>query len=109
VAKLSVPLLARAFTVPVRVSVQLTVFVVVVGLLQVAAIPVGRPEAIATLAPAALAGTVTPPIPVAVTITDVVPIEDMVRDWCDSDIVAPGANATDVAVMPKETANSIIN
>jgi hypothetical protein len=94
VEKLSVPLLAIAVGVPVNVSVQLTVFVVVVGLLQVAVIPVGRPEAIATLAPAAPAGTVTPPVPVAVTVTEVVPIDDMVRDWWDNDIVEPGASNT---------------
>jgi hypothetical protein len=94
VEKFNVPLLAIAVGVPFRVSVQLTVFVVVVGLLQVGVIPVGRPEAIATLAPAAPAGIVTPPIPVAVTTTEVVDIDHIVRDWWDNDIVEPGASNT---------------
>jgi hypothetical protein len=94
VVKLKVPLLATAVGVPVKVSVQLTVFVVVVGLLQVAVIPAGKPVAIATLAPAALEGSVTPPIPVAVTMTDVEPMEDIVNDWCDRDIVDPGPSET---------------
>ncbi len=89
--KLSVPLLATAVGVPVSVSVQLTVFVVVVGLLQVGVIPVGKPPVIATLAPAAFEGTVTPPIPVAVTVTEVEPMEDIVNDWCDKAMVEPGA------------------
>jgi hypothetical protein len=91
VEKLSVPLLATAVGVPLSVSVQLTVFEVVVGLLQVAVIPVGKPEAIATLAPAAFDGTVTPPIPVAVSVTEAVPIEDIDSEECDSDILTPGA------------------
>lgn len=85
------PLLATAVGLPVKVRVQLTVLVVVVGLLQAAVMPVGKPPAIATVAPAAFEGTVTPPIPVAVTTTEVEPIEDIVRDWCDNDIVDPGA------------------
>jgi hypothetical protein len=80
VEKLNVPLLAMAVGVPFSVSVHFTVFVVVVGLLQVGVIPVGKPEEIATLAPAAFVGTVTPPVPVAVTITEVVDIDHIVRD-----------------------------
>jgi hypothetical protein len=100
VEKLSVPLLAMAFGVPVNVNVQLTVFEVVVGPLQVGAIPVGKPPAIATLAPAAFAGTITPPVPVAVTTTEVDPMDDMVSDWCDNDIFAPGVCAKELVVMP---------
>jgi hypothetical protein len=91
VAKLSVPLLATALTVPVRVKVQLTVFVVIVGALQAAVMPVGRPETIATVAPTPPAGTVTPPIPVAVSVTEVVPIDDMDREERESDIATPDA------------------
>jgi hypothetical protein len=80
VVKLNVPLLATASTVPLRVTVHLTVLEVVAGPLQEAIIPVGRPEAIATLAPAAFEGTVTPPVPVAVTTIEVLPIDDIVSD-----------------------------
>jgi hypothetical protein len=91
VEKLRVPLLATALTVPVRVRVQLTVFDPTVGLLHVAMMPVGSPEVIATVAPAPPAGTVTPPIPVAVSVTELVDIEYMDREECESDIVTPGA------------------
>lgn len=103
--KLSVPLLAIAFTVPVRVKVQLTVLEVVVGLLQVGVIPAGRPEAIATLAPAAFDGIVTPPCAVSVTTNEVLPMEDMVKDWCDNVSLVPGLVAHELAVMPKHKTN----
>jgi hypothetical protein len=85
------PLLAIAFTLPVRVTVQLTVLVVMVGELQVAATPVGRPDVIAAVAPAPPAGTVTPPSAAAVSVTEAVPIEDIDNEECDSDILTPGA------------------
>jgi hypothetical protein len=90
-AKLSVPVPATAVGVPVSVKFQLTEFVVVVGPVQLAVTPVGRPAAIATLAPAASEGTVTPPIPVAVTVSDAVPIEDIFSAECESTMVDAGA------------------
>jgi hypothetical protein len=107
--KLSVPLLATAAGVPVKINVQLTLFEVVVGLLHAGVIPVGRPEAIATLAPAAFEGTVTPPVPVAVTTTDVVPMEDIAIEECDNDSLAPGVCAKEVAVMPQDATSTAIS
>jgi hypothetical protein len=108
VVRLKVPFVASAVGVPFRVRFQLTLFEVMVGVLQLALMPAGSPEAIAAVAPAPPEGTVTPPTPVAVTITEEVPIEDIDSELCDSDIFTPAVCARDVVLTAEKAINSKI-
>jgi hypothetical protein len=94
---------ASAVGLPFKVSVHVTAPVpVTVAALQLALMPLGSPVVIVALAPAAAAGTVTPPCGVAVTVTDAVPIDCIERLAIDNCICTPGAWLT-MAVYSQAT------
>jgi hypothetical protein len=78
---------------PVKVRVHVTTLEETVGWLHVAVMPLGSPETIDGVAPVPSAGTVTPPLGVAVTVTVPVPIDSIPRFIVFIDTLTPGVAA----------------